>query len=153
MTLEPFLHPELALVLEERTTCENLFKQVCSRIQKVHPDCDSQQLLKALVEREASTSTVTPEGVAFPHAIIEGFPGASIVVITARDEVDFGPDQATPGIIFCLFGDAGKPWEHVRILARLARISHSEQARNRLRESSNPSELLQALLAEDRSHG
>ena len=59
-----------------------------------------------------------------------------------------------PGdLIFAIAGDANRPWEHVRLLARLSRITIDEASRRRLREARDDAALLAALQAEDARHG
>jgi mannitol/fructose-specific phosphotransferase system IIA component (Ntr-type) len=55
--------------------------------------------------------------------------------------------------VFTIAGDAARPWEHVRLLARLSRIAVDDAARKRLRESPDDAALLRALLQEDARHG
>jgi mannitol/fructose-specific phosphotransferase system IIA component (Ntr-type) len=54
--------------------------------------------------------------------------------------------------VFAIAGDAARPWEHVRLLARLSRIAIDEGARQRLRASASDADLLAALLQEDARH-
>ena len=70
--------------------------------------------------------------------------------------VDPDPGQVgqQPGdLIFAIAGDANRPWEHVRLLARLSRITIDEASRRRLREARDDAALLAALQAEDARHG
>ena len=55
-------------------------------------------------------------------------------------------------LVFAIAGDAARPWEHVRLLARLSRISVDEAARRRLRSAPDDAALLAALRQEDASH-
>ena len=108
-------------------------------------------LLESLRARESQRSTGTAEGVAFPHALIPGLPRSLVVVIHARGAVPF--DAHRCDLIFAMFGDADHPWEHVRLLARLARLTATPEARDRLRAASDDEALLAAIQAEDEAHG
>jgi PTS system nitrogen regulatory IIA component len=105
-------------------------------------------LLTALEARENQAPTGTPEGVAFPHAVLPGLPRSVVVAIRAATPVEFGANRPCD-LVFAMFGDANQPWHHVRLLARLARITGPADARTRLRSAATGDDLRAAILAED----
>ena len=105
-------------------------------------------LLAALEARDQQAPTGTPEGVAFPHAVLPGLPRSVVVAIRTATPVEFGSNRPCD-LVFAMFGDANQPWHHVRLLARLARITGPADARTRLRAAGTGDDLRAALLAED----
>ncbi|MCA9310903.1 MAG: PTS sugar transporter subunit IIA, partial [Phycisphaerales bacterium] len=98
--------------------------------------------------------TSTPEGVAFPHAMLPAIKKTIIIPAILRPPVDFGVrSHPAASLIFCMFGDSNEPFSHVRLLARLARIAHSPGALDRLRAATDAADLYSILVAEDRAHG
>jgi mannitol/fructose-specific phosphotransferase system IIA component (Ntr-type) len=67
--------------------------------------------------------------------------------------LDLDAAQPPSDLVFTIAGDSSRPWEHVRLLARLSRIAVDEGARKRLRESPDDATLLRVLLQEDARHG
>ena len=78
-----------------------------------------------------------------------GSPGAR------PEDEDMGagvPEHPRCDLILGMFGSSENPWEHVRLLARLARIVHTEASRRNLRMAVDGQDLYRKLLEEDRSH-
>ena len=76
MKLESVVHPELALVLGPIEGAGGLsgrdavLAAVAAKAASHTPGIGSERLLAALLDREATFPTGTPEGVAFPHALL-----------------------------------------------------------------------------------
>ena len=152
VALGPYLFEAGVLILEgpqDRDTVLRIAATAASEaIENAGNAADAEALLAALVGRESQSPTGTPEGVAFPHAMVPGLPTSLVVVIRTSDGIDFGHGRPCD-LVFAMFGDADKPWEHVRLLARLARITGRAEARTRLREARDPATLLSTIHAED----
>lgn len=108
-------------------------------------------LLAALEAREKQSPTGTPEGVAFPHAVLPGLPRSVVVAMLVGEAVDFGADRPCD-LVFAMFGDSNQPWVHVRLLARLARITAPADARDRLRQATTGDAFRAGILAEDEAN-
>ena len=153
MALEPHIRPELSYVLDSVSSRQDLFRMFSHAVADLLPAVDGASLFDALVKREGKLPTSTPEGVAFPHALTPEIERTLIVVAHVHGGVDFGV-QGHPrsDLVFCMFGCSRDPWEHVRLLARLARICRSEASRNRLRAARDGREFYDRLIEEDRGH-
>ncbi len=155
MALAPYLISEGILVLEPASDLESVLTRAAdiaaAAMSGSDPAISSEKLLDALQAREVQSSTGTPEGVAFPHALVPGLPRSLVVVMHARTAVHF--DGYRCDLIFAMFGDATQPWEHVRLLARLARLTATPEARDRLRAAESDEALRTAIQAEDEAHG
>lgn len=152
MRLEHYLHPDRTVVLNGVTTSEELLRRLAETASSA--GVDASEVEAALGEREKQAATSTPEGVAFPHALLEGVEETIVVAARAPEGVAMGKGDHPPSdIVFCMVGSAGAPWDHVRLLARLARIARGSGALDRIRKASDEAELYEALVSEDRSHG
>jgi len=109
-------------------------------------------LEQAFTERLRRGGVATPEGVAFPHAVIAGVQRTVVGLALLPGGVRLDSAQPASDLVFAIAGDAARPWEHVRLLARLSRIAVDESARRRLRACPGDAELLEALLQEDARH-
>jgi mannitol/fructose-specific phosphotransferase system IIA component (Ntr-type) len=109
-------------------------------------------LEQAFAERLRRGGVATPEGVAFPHAVISGVRRTCVGLVLAPTGVSLDSNQPASDLIFAIAGDSARPWEHVRLLARLSRIAVDEAARRRLRGCRTDAQLLEALVAEDARH-
>lgn len=152
MRLEHFLRPERTVVLGGVTTLDALLHELAGAAASAGVDAGEVEV--ALREREAQASTSTPEGVAFPHALLDGVEETIVVAARTPDGVAMGKADHPPcDIVFCMIGASSAPWDHVRLLARLARIARGPGALDRIRAASDGEALYEALLNEDRSHG
>lgn len=153
MDLASYLQRELMLVVDEPLTRDELFELISRHVDGLLPALDGDTLKQQLIDRESQSPTSTPEGVAFPHALSEEISRTLIVTVLARQGIDFGhADHPSCDLIFCMFGSTTTPWEHVRLLARLARLVHTNESQQRLRAAQSGEELFEALVEEDRSH-
>jgi PTS system nitrogen regulatory IIA component len=152
MRLEQYLHPDRTLVLEGVSDPDELLIQLARAAGSAGVDTD--ELEASLRDRESRAPTSTPEGVAFPHALLETVDETVVIAALAPDGVRLGKADHPPSdVIFCMVGSARAPWDHVRLLARLARIARGAGALERIRQSKNGQELYEALVREDRAHG
>jgi mannitol/fructose-specific phosphotransferase system IIA component len=84
--------------------------------------------------------------------VIAGVRRTCVGLISLPSGVKLDSNQPASDLVFAIAGDAARPWEHVRLLARLSRISVDESARRRLRSAPDGTALLTTLLQEDASH-
>ena len=94
-------------------------------------------------------------GVAWPlpHARVSGLERTVLLVGRVRDGLDFGaPDGSPVDLLFVLLSPADARSEHLRLLARVARIFAPEGILEKLRAAPGPKQLFQLLLEEDARH-
>lgn len=153
MQLEPYLNPDRTLIIDAPESKDALLHAIAECAAHTIADASPDQLASDLADRERRHPTSTPEGVAFPHAMHPGIESTVLVAALIKDGVDFGVDTHPPtDIVFAIFGDADKPFSHIRVLARLARVARGDGALERFRAAPDPTALHQALVSEDRKH-
>ena len=151
MRLGDFIRPDLTWVIQGSPSRDVLLKDLAERVAAAI-DIDSAEVYDALLAREGKGSTGTPEGVALPHAMMPRLERNVVAVAMAPAGVDFAGKTGTRcDLVFVLVGPPG--WEHVRLLARVARICHGHGALARLRQAATSEELYKRLVTEDQSHG
>jgi mannitol/fructose-specific phosphotransferase system IIA component (Ntr-type) len=154
MELEPYLHPEQVQILQDCKDQADLLNRLASMAGSSLPALTPEELASRLLERERLAPTGTRDGVAFPHVLAEDIEESIVIVALVPGGIPFaGTDSNRCDLIFSMFGSSTRPWVHVHMLARMARLVHTEESRRKLRAAKNSEELLDALLAEDRSHG
>ena len=151
MKLGSLLQKDRILVIEACKDRDELFARLADAVPGLAESPDA--LIESLKAREELKPTSTPEGVAFPHAIRESIGETSLVVASIKGGTDFrNPDHPFCDLVFCMFGSPAKPWEHLQLIARLARISRGDEALDRLKACEDSESLYAALIEEDRSH-
>ncbi len=153
VALEPHLVEGGVLVLHEPIEQVDLLSLAAEAAARAMADSGigAAELLAALEAREQQSPTGTPEGVAFPHAVLPGLPRSAVVAIRTSTAIEFGPGRPCD-LILAMFGDSNQPWDHVRLLARLARITAPVPARERLRQAVDGNALRAVILAEDQAN-
>lgn len=153
MKLSEYIKPELVWVIDDDMSRDELLSELSNRISTVFDEIDPQQLNTALLDREAKGATAVPEGVAFPHALVPDAPECFIAAAVAKAGVDFNSDRCDEvNVVFLLVGNSQSGWQHVRLLARLARICHSPGAVARLIAAPDAQLLYDSLIEEDKRH-
>jgi PTS system nitrogen regulatory IIA component len=109
---------------------------------------DAGVVLDRLIAREQAGSTGVGEGVAMPHAKLAGLERMHAVFLRLESPVEFDAiDGAPVDLIFALFAPLDAGSEHLRALARAARMLRQRDLRQQLRQARTP-DAIHALLAQ-----
>ena len=109
----------------------------------------SEQVLDALLEREAAGSTGVGHGVAVPHARLEGIDRMRAVFVRLEHPVPFeAVDDQPVDLLFALFAPKGSSSEHLRALARVSRLLRQPEIREQLRQAKT-AEAIHLLLVQE----
>ena len=109
----------------------------------------SEQVLDALLEREAAGSTGVGHGVAVPHARLEGIDRMRAVFVRLEHPVPFeAVDDQPVDLLFALFAPKGASSEHLRALARVSRLLRQPEIREQLRQAKT-AEAIHLLLVQE----
>jgi len=99
------------------------------------------EVLAAVLEREAVLSTGVGFGVAIPHARCAGVQGLTVVSGSAGAGVAYdGIDGEPVRLFFMIVGPEESAGLHVKLLSRIARLVRSEAVRRELIEARTPDE-------------
>jgi PTS system nitrogen regulatory IIA component len=107
-------------------------------------------VVAAATERERLGSTGVGNGVALPHARIEGMDGVVTAFVRLAEPLDFDAvDGRSVDLVCFLLAPADCGGAHLRALARVSRLLRRPETRQRLRAAPN-AEALYAILADDK---
>lgn len=110
---------------------------------------DARLVHDAVLERERLGSTGVGEGVAIPHARIETLSRPVAGFARLLEPADFEAiDERPADLIFMLLAPTDSGADHLRALARAARVFRQERIRNALRQAQSAETVL-AILAPD----
>ena len=110
---------------------------------------DARELHEAVQERERLGSTGVGEGVAIPHARIESLTRPVGGFARLLEPADFEAiDERPADLIFMLLAPTDAGAEHLRALARAARVFRQERVRTALRDAQT-NEAVLAILSPD----
>lgn len=100
-----------------------LIQHAASLMAELPPGFDEHRITEALLEREASGSTALGDGLALPHAFLEGLEHRIMALIKVPDGVDCGAADRKPVTLalFIVSPEEAKAY-HIYLLARVARF-------------------------------
>ena len=106
---------------------------------------DPATILGAILKREEEGSTFFNEGVAFPHARIEGLKAPIVAMGVTRQGVPDVSTEKPVEYIFLVLTPSESPDSQVRILGILARISRNRHLLLKIQSCLAPGEVLSAI--------
>ena len=151
--LAPLLHPDRCLVIAGDADVEKVFDRVAEMASEASGVGNVPQVRAALHDQETKRSTVTPEGVAFPHALLYAARRSVVVPVVAPVGLQLPGAVGAATIAFFLVGSSADPWGHIRLLARLSRCVVRAESRARLLGATSPESVIEILRKEDAHHG
>jgi nitrogen PTS system EIIA component len=112
---------------------------------------DAREVFEAVMERERLGSTGVGEGVAIPHARIESLKRPVGGFARLLEPADFEAiDERKADLVFMLLAPTDSGAEHLRALARAARVFRQEAVRSALRKAQTE-DAIQAILCPDKA--
>lgn len=106
------------------------------------------EITDMLVEGEQGFSSEVRPGVVVPHARVTGIEEPILFLGTSREGIEFPHARQKAHLIFVLLSPAGRPSDHLRSLAEIARLVSSEETVEELLNGIDEAEGA-ALLADD----
>lgn len=111
------------------------------------------QILEGLMERERLGSTGVGNGIAIPHAKLEGLGRLHGLFARLEAPIPFESiDDQPVDLIFLLLAPAGAGADHLKALARVSRFLRNHAVCEKLRGSKDPRALYALLTAPAASH-
>ena len=127
----------------------SLFKQIAD-LSGQRLGVDASAILSSLNEREQLGSTGFGQGVAIPHAKIEGLTQIYGLFVRLADPVDYKAIDGKPvDLIFLLLSPPGAGAEHLKALAATSRVTRDAATLERLRGARTRDALAAVLMGAD----
>ena len=111
---------------------------------------DAAAIVAALNEREQLGSTGFGQGVAIPHAKIDGLPEIYALFARLGEPVDYKAIDGRPiDLVFLLLSPPDAGAEHLKALAAISRVTRDAATLERLRGARSPDALAAVLMGAD----
>ncbi len=118
------------LDIQGEESAEKIFRQV-SAILAERLGTDEFVLFEKFLHREAEGGTVVQPGFAIPHIVVEGENKFDILLVRARDGINFPHAPDPVRILFVLAGSKDERNYHLRALMAIAQIAQEKQFEQR----------------------
>ncbi len=141
---EELIVPNLTLT-EKDAVLEYLVK-IANPAIKENSSVEPQIILQALRDRETMMSTGIGNGIAIPHAKVEGVNNLIILFARSQTGVNFQAlDEAPVNLIFLLIGPVTNSSDYMKLLATISALLKKKKVRTSLMQAQNKLDIIAAI--------
>jgi mannitol/fructose-specific phosphotransferase system IIA component (Ntr-type) len=121
-------------------------KAMTDRLEAIGRLADSAQMHRLLMDREELMTTGVRRGFAFPHAFDPRVQESFLTLGVVPEGLDYASLDGHPvQFIFLLLGPPGNQSVHLRILARVSRLTSQPDVFHLLSEATDPQALVEVV--------
>ena len=145
MELADILSEESVLVCTDVTSKRDVLEKLSDKVASLtgHP---AAEIFESLNDRESLGSTGLGNGIAVPHGKFAALKGVMAVFMKLTAPVDFeAVDDQPVDIVMMLLAPMGAGADHLKALARVARILRTDSVADALRHSTDPARIYAIL--------
>ncbi len=142
-----WVEPATIRIWRDPVSKEQAMRDLVQALGRRHPDLNVETALAKLAEREDQGSTFLNEGVALPHARLEGLSAPLVALGLCHGGILDAHTQAPVEVVFVFLTPAGANKAQLQLLALAARFMQDRELRKRLdrvRESEEAFEVLKS---------
>ncbi|MCB1858916.1 MAG: PTS IIA-like nitrogen regulatory protein PtsN [Gammaproteobacteria bacterium] len=130
----------------EATSKKRVLEEIGDLLSSSVPDLPPERIFDKLLERERLGSTGVGQGIALPHARIQGVSVAKGALIHLEAAVDFDAiDNQGVDLVFGLIVPEMATEEHLKLLAQLATLFSDQDFCGRLRDATTSDQMLSII--------
>ena len=123
---------------------KDLFKTASGHLASKH--LSSKEINKKLIEREKSSSTALSSYFAIPHIVVEGKDIFKLLVVRAKNGIEFSEENSSVYSIFFLVGSNDQRHFHLVVISSLAQIVQNPEFKKDWLEAEDTESLREMLL-------
>lgn len=147
MTLTDLLTPD-AVISPLRANSKKQALQELAQHAAVATGLQERDIFEALLQRERLGSTGIGDGIAIPHGRLPGIEKLAGLFARTEKPIDFDALDGQPvDILFVLVAPEGAGADHLKALARVARVLRNQSVIDQIRQVRDPTAIY-AILAE-----
>lgn len=145
MELADILPEESVLFCTDIKSKHDVLEQLANQVSK-RTGHTTEEIFEALNDRESLGSTGLGNGIAVPHGKFAGLKGVIAVFMKLSVPVDFDSvDDQPVDLVMMLLAPLGAGADHLKALARVARVLRTDSVAESLRHANDPSRLYAIL--------
>lgn len=147
MQLADILKPEAVKSVSKSVSKKRLLQEMAERAAGLY-EIDGEVAFTALQDREALGPTGVGDGVAIPHARLEGLDKVIGIFYRLEKPMDYDAvDRQPVDLVFALFAPVSSGVDHLKALALISRLLRDASNRSKLRANEDANALY-AILTE-----
>lgn len=145
MELADILSEESVLVCADITSKRDVLSRLADKVAEL-TGAPAGEVFEALDNRESLGSTGLGNGIAVPHGKYASLKGVLAVFMKLTPPVDFeAVDDQPVDIVMMLLAPMGSGADHLKALARVARVLRTDSVADALRRSNDPAQIYAIL--------
>lgn len=153
MYLKDYLSEGRVFCTVECETKADLIGKMVDMIKETVPALDKGLAVTNLLEKEGVFSTGVGGGIAIPHAVVPSIDKTYLAVAQLKCGIDYrSVDNQPVRIVFMLISPEGKTHEHIKLLARIARLCFGHEFVGQMIAAAGSKELYKMIVGEDAKH-
>lgn len=153
MKLAPFVEKPLIAVGLPSLSKAELLEKLLTLAEEHYAIGDRAKILEDLISREKQSTTGIGCSIAVPHTIVEGLEKTLFIVGSIPAGTEFHSVDSKPvHVVFLLLSPPNKTREHIKLLARIARICSKEATVAEIGQATTVDDVVACLQREDESH-
>ncbi|MFC1765199.1 PTS sugar transporter subunit IIA [Planctomycetota bacterium] len=143
--LSDYISPKSILDITAPTK-QSLFESLAKAVLAQSKDVSLASILAGIQEREAAMSTYVGNGVAIPHAYIEGVDGLHLAIARNAKGFPYGVETDEPVVIVVLVvGSTAMRYNHVNVLANIAKVFVDPTRKAAIQTTADPKSVIRLL--------
>jgi two-component system sensor histidine kinase KdpD len=144
-TLSRMLTPKRIIIWEDPASRMDIRRSLVESITSTVPGLSSDLVMEKLAERENQGSTFLNEGIALPHARIEGLESPQVAIGLTHAGVLDAPTERPIEAAFLLLSPTTGANVHLQLLAKAGRALQNRELRKALARAATSEEALEAI--------
>ena len=153
MYLKDFIAEERVFCIKECTTKSGLIDKMVDMMKGTLPSLNKEDAVHNLLEKEGVFSTGVGGGIAIPHAVVPSVDKTYLSIAQLKCGLDYSSvDNAPVFLVFMLLSPEGRTHEHIKLLARIARLCFKHEFVALMKAATNKDELFKMIIDEDSRH-
>ncbi len=152
MKLSEYADPGLVVTEIEPGDVGEILAQLVAPLVPAGFVSSTSEVVSALSAREKVLSTGIGSGIAVPHAICAALSGPCLVIGLSPSGIEFrAMDEQPVNVFFVLLSPPDHAGNHIRMLARIARLARHVEFVDALRTCGDPQEVVSQLESYEQS--
>jgi two-component system sensor histidine kinase KdpD len=139
------LTPDRIIIWDDPAARQDVRRRLVSAITSSNSKLDTEDVMNSLALREQQGSTFLNEGIALPHARIQGLAAPEIALGLTHSGLLDVPTERPIEAVFLLLSPADGASVHLQLLAKAGRALQSRELRKALNHAQTPQEALDAI--------
>lgn len=147
-TLDRLLTAGGVRIFQDPMSKDQVIRALVSAAIDGHPDTIADEVIRKLAERESQGSTFLNEGVALPHARVDGLSHPLVALGLTHAGVLDAPTEKPIEAVFLMLSPSNGAANHLQLLAAAGRMLQNRDLRKKLRAAASPAEAIELIRGE-----